>query len=317
MHEPSDPGRDPRRAYQSATVNQAGPGDAHGRRYIDGIFHFCDRWCARCPLTDRCKLHAVQRAVFDTPRCLDPETPAFWETLALCLTQTDILLETLVRERDTEGAGAICGPQSPDGVLGSLTLRLLGVPTGATTEVLEARPGDGPDADPEDPLIEDAVEYARYAHGALDDLPPASQDDGPPVTDGRRSWCEAAETIRWDCCVIHAKITTALVSDTWSAPADEPLVDGLAIGSAKVALLAIDRSLSAWGQLGELIGERRTAPAKDRLRRLRGAVETAFPLARLFRRPGFETDRPARPHVDVGAARGGVQRPAGSPGSER
>ena len=33
------------------------------RRYIDFISAYCDRWCARCPFTERCSNFAVSAAI--------------------------------------------------------------------------------------------------------------------------------------------------------------------------------------------------------------------------------------------------------------
>ena len=63
-------------------------------------------------------------------------------------------------------------------------------------------------------------------------------------------------------------------------------------GSAKVALLGIDRSILAWALFSQLEAFTSTAlPAMLTLDRLRRNVEKAFPKARPFVRPGFDTLR--------------------------
>ncbi|HEY2573494.1 MAG TPA: hypothetical protein VGH65_05465 [Verrucomicrobiaceae bacterium] len=61
-------------------------------------------------------------------------------------------------------------------------------------------------------------------------------------------------------------------------------------GSAKVALIGVDRCLAAWEVVRKLLPEH-AAMALDfmlRLDRLRTKVETQFPNARNFIRPGFD-----------------------------
>jgi hypothetical protein len=61
-------------------------------------------------------------------------------------------------------------------------------------------------------------------------------------------------------------------------------------GSAKVALIGLDRSIAAWGEIRNLF------PHRDHdildilvnLEQLRRNVEKAFPEARAFIRPGFD-----------------------------
>jgi len=61
-------------------------------------------------------------------------------------------------------------------------------------------------------------------------------------------------------------------------------------GSAKVALIAIDRSMNAWGALQSCLPEKKdsTAPLMVVLERLRDGIETVLPQARDFLRPGFD-----------------------------
>jgi hypothetical protein len=62
-------------------------------------------------------------------------------------------------------------------------------------------------------------------------------------------------------------------------------------GSAKVALIAIDRSIAAWGQMREHFPQRRDdiLDILVHLDRLRRKTETLFPDARAFVRPGFDS----------------------------
>lgn len=51
------------------------------RRFIPGIYNYCDRWCERCPMTSRCRLFAdFQSERFSTEE-QDVENEAFWERM--------------------------------------------------------------------------------------------------------------------------------------------------------------------------------------------------------------------------------------------
>lgn len=62
-------------------------------------------------------------------------------------------------------------------------------------------------------------------------------------------------------------------------------------GTAKVTLLAIDRSMAAWARLMEKLPEEEEAilPLLARLDRLRKGLEAAVPRARAFVRPGLDS----------------------------
>jgi len=61
-------------------------------------------------------------------------------------------------------------------------------------------------------------------------------------------------------------------------------------GSAKIALIAIDRSLSAWRLMQNALPEKTesTVPMLIELEKLRRGIEQIFPRARDFVRPGFD-----------------------------
>ena len=61
-------------------------------------------------------------------------------------------------------------------------------------------------------------------------------------------------------------------------------------GSAKIALIAIDRSSNAWRAMLERMPEKQASikPLLTRLEQLRRGLEKTFPRARDFIRPGFD-----------------------------
>jgi hypothetical protein len=62
-------------------------------------------------------------------------------------------------------------------------------------------------------------------------------------------------------------------------------------GSTKVALLGIDSSVHAWGVVLHHLPEQEDSilPMLSLLEQLRGLVETVFPRAPSFKRPGFDS----------------------------
>jgi hypothetical protein len=101
---------------------------------------------------------------------------------------------------------------------------------------------------------------------------------------------EAIKVVRWYQHLILMKLVRALGQPGPAVPFDPEQAD--AKGSAKVALLGIERSIAAWSQV------RAHASDEERedyllsllvhLDRLRRETENVFPGARDFRRPGFD-----------------------------
>jgi hypothetical protein len=103
--------------------------------------------------------------------------------------------------------------------------------------------------------------------------------------------CEdAVEVIRWYQHQIYVKLMRAIqgmLREEYE-PQDEFAKDS--DGSAKVALIAIDRSIAAWGEMRTwfLAYESEILHILMHLERLRRKAERVFPGARAFMRPGFD-----------------------------
>ena len=102
---------------------------------------------------------------------------------------------------------------------------------------------------------------------------------------------DAISVIMWYKFQIHVKIMRAVSG----AMEDEDLQDEYDFlkdsdGSAKVALIGIDRSISAWEKLLIIFPEEEDSFLKilALLLKLRKSVEKTFPDARSFKRPGFD-----------------------------
>jgi len=104
---------------------------------------------------------------------------------------------------------------------------------------------------------------------------------------------DITDVIRWYQYFISVKIHRALSGrseDREEWPDDDMTSD--ADGSAKIALIAIDRSIGAWGALNNEFPEQQdeTLNILVLLDRLRKSLEREFPEARAFIRPGFDEE---------------------------
>jgi hypothetical protein len=109
-------------------------------------------------------------------------------------------------------------------------------------------------------------------------------DDVTPLRD-------CLEVIRWYQRQIYVKLCRAATGMIRGELEDNEFDHEDANGSAKVALLSIARSLAAWATLRRRFPDHEDAIfALGTLQRLLRQVEAAFPNARAFLRPGFDTD---------------------------
>jgi hypothetical protein len=125
-----------------------------------------------------------------------------------------------------------------------------------------------------------AIQAGSYLHSLQGRIAEGWPEDSP------------LEVVSWLHILIAAKTYRSLVSAHGAAEAPELLFD--ALGSAKLVLVAIDRSLTAWQAIAAVDTDARVSGLIELLEALRTGVEIRFPEARAFVRPGLdEEDDPA------------------------
>lgn len=248
-------------------------------RFIPGVYNYCDRWCERCPLTSRCLVYAMEREdSAEDPAARDIRNQAFWRRIEDILRETQEMLEELMA---THGIVLESTDAGPEGEFISWH------------DEAQAHPNAraGTDYAREVEAWFDQAEARLAARveslGSQEHLGLASADS---AEDARRLR-DAVEIIRWYQHQIAVKIIRAVGSPHRDQLLDLPHDPRDVDGSAKVALLGMDRSLAAWSEvLRQLPDEEdRILPLLAAMSRLRREVETTFPGARAFLRPGFDT----------------------------
>lgn len=227
---------------------------------ISGIYNYCDRWCERCPLTSRCLVYATEQEDHNSPETHDLRNEVFWQKLSIVFQETRELIVEWANE-----AGVNLNGHSED------------------DEVHHHRRRQLVD---NHPLTRAGKKYANAASDWFRELDQIVDSDNSDRLE------DAREVIQWYQYQIAVKTMRALSGrkeeleddfDCAELPKDSN-------GSAKVALVGIDRSIAAWRlmqlSLPELAGS--IVPLILQLERLRIRLEYSFPAARDFIRPGFD-----------------------------
>lgn len=252
---------------------------AKGR--ISGIYNYCDRWCERCTFTSRCAIYEDESGI--PPEELDMENKAFWDRLGQNFLKAKILLQKAAEQYgiDLEAADA-------------------------KLEESEKKRERIKNESREHPLSKLSMDYSHLARewlktqpGMLDRLETLKQE----LTLGLESHEVAkkqTETIKdslaviqWYLAFIHVKLMRALMGKMNDDGREES--NGFQRdfdGSAKIAIIAIQRSIQAWSSLFEIIPDREDEFLKvlSLLEKLRTLAEEEFPKAGVFVRPGFDED---------------------------
>jgi len=255
--------------------------EARMQEYIPGVYNYCDRWCERCPFTSRCLNYRIVKEDDERdPASRDIHNKAFWDRLGRMFAQTREMISKYAQEEgiDLDAINAeefVRDERCRDRQVRSHQCAALARRYAA----LAAKWMDA-----SKPLLEEKQESLNAAlRMELPGAEPAAEAD---------AICDALEVVAWYQYFIGAKVQRALHGAEDPDAEDDMPRD--CDGSAKIALISMDRSIAAWATLRQALADKADVILDflvllDRLRR---GIEKAFPDARAFVRPGF--DEPAR-----------------------
>lgn len=226
---------------------------------IDFISAYCDRWCERCGFTDRCSAFACDIAI------------------AMC---GDVAAGIEL---------AVGIPEPVDGVrpqtIGERLLADYVEPSAQEMAVIDRQERARDERIEKDALARMSRQYGSQATTWLDSHSELETSADPIVR-------EAFAVVSWDAHLIGAKVRRALDGRDRSIhdgnEGDDDPVQNDWNGSAKVALLSLERSESAWAAIATVSNDRTAGILAEAVTHLRVTMLREFPKAMEFMRPGFD-----------------------------
>ena len=268
--------------------------------FISGIYNYCDRWCERCQFTSRCFLYATEQADpdLDDPEVRDITNEKFWRKLQSIFRSTAEMIEEWAAETGVD-------------------LNAVDVSEEMAEHEREEKEAEQSELSQRAQLYITSVNNwfraeFKSEENVHDDMQQLGTDDEDVTVQ------DAVAVIRWYQFFIAVKLLRALTGgsqvDEDDVDEDDLSMDFLADydtaddedvdydevmarsarmdanGSAKIALVAMDRSIAAWRSLQISLPEKSESikPMLIELSGLRVAVEGRFPRARDFIRPGLD-----------------------------
>jgi len=247
--------------------------------FIPGIYNYCDRWCERCTFALRCLTFATEQEESRERKANDEENTEFWKSLS-----SDV--DTVMRQIDTDA-------NQDDFSWNNEEFQQLE----ADQEQIRSRARQHPVAMMSMCYGQRVDQWTDAACASLERKQSELEARGQIDEEGMAPHIasvdidDALAVIRWYQTFIHVKLMRALqgqergdeLAEQYDFPKDSD-------GSAKVALIGIDRSIGAWAALQKHLPDQADAIHSflSSLCRLRKNVETEFPDARAFKRPGFD-----------------------------
>lgn len=250
--------------------------------FIPGIYNYCDRWCDRCTFTTRCQ--AFKRTSKLPPEQSDIHNKAFWDEIYKDFEEATQLIYKAAADLGIDLENIMTADEEQAFVENHerITTTAYDHPLSKLCKLY--RDVVLPFADKNEELVNTTREMIR-------DLRLGTRTEEDVVTT-TATIGDCLEVIQWYVFFIDAKLQRALqgrlMEDELKLNETEFPKDS--DGSAKIALIAIDRSMSAWVKLHELMPscEDVAISALAGLSRIRRLAVAEFPNALQFVRPGFD-----------------------------
>jgi hypothetical protein len=255
---------------------------AQDSRFIKGIYNYCDRWCERCSQTSRCMNYAIGEEELPDQKMRDINNNVFWNKMSKIMQTTikmineiavseGIDLDKIIDSSDYEKEENYLEEVSENHEICRMAMEYIKI----TDEWIDGV---------KDIFVEDNRKDIYH------ELPSAREYgfEGETLDD-------VLEIIQWYKPQIYVKLKRAVRGSIEEKGNDFDERNQHASdsdGSAKVALIGIDRSIAAWGLINRMFFKfhnHDTGKIIVHLGLLKKKVEIGFPDARSFIRPGFDS----------------------------
>lgn len=248
--------------------------------YIAGVYNYCDRWCERCFLTSRCRVFEEEGKQSTDEK--DVQNKVFWEHLKNSFQKTVELLHKAANDYGIDFNNIPEEETKAQEEHRSFIRRKVNAsPLSRLTKqyITEGRKWLD-EKEHFDQLANDYVQHFELGLKTEEEI----QSDMALVKD-------CVEVLQWYLHFIYVKFSRALSGresgETWQEEHGFPRDSD---GSAKIALIATQRSMDAWIKLYELLpGEQeQILQLLSLLQKIKKLGEKEFPGAAWFVRPGFD-----------------------------
>lgn len=237
-------------------------------RFVPGIYNYCDRWCERCTMTNRCLSYAREQEMTEgvtDPEANDLKNGKFWDQLRL---SWEVAMELLYEGAQKHGIDL---DNLPD----------VEIPEHITTRAEELATQFGNDM--HDWFKTHNVKLKEKAEQLL--VIKNSDEEALKFAD---AW----EVLQYYFFFIGPKVHRAHIDLDNSREEDELDIMSDNLGSAKIAIIAIDRSIGALMAMYPILSdyEDDILNFMALLSKIKKLLLETFPTVMQFKRPGFDDD---------------------------
>lgn len=235
-------------------------------QFIPGIYNYCDRWCERCTMTRKCLTYAHEQEMSKVEEGnSDEDNENFWEQIKL---SWEVTMDMISEHAEEMG------------------IDLDDLPDVERTEHVE-RPVEKQAKKYSTDMLKWLGANELLLRNMAEQIITVRKDEEATIR-----FKDAWEVVQWYSVFISAKVHRAHfeIDERENDPEDEYNEFSDNLGSAKIALIAIDRSINAlslfYSELREM--EDDILQFLVQLSAIKKQMLATFPEAMAFKRPGFD-----------------------------
>lgn len=255
---------------------------AENPNFIPDIYNYCDLWCERCPFTSQCEYYALNEEHFIDSESHDINNQIFWQNMTEAFQLPINMLKEIAKQEGID--------------LDSVDTKTVTTKekfyrkTARNHECSRLAVIYGEMVDNWFTSAEKLFDEKEYAFDVRIQLEIPGTDPAAEMAGLK----EVIDIICWYQYQIYIKLMRAIQGDIEGRSVTLDRLPRDSDGSAKIALIAMDRSIAAWENMSKLFPEQKDniLDLLLHLDRLRKKTEKVFPGAREFVRPGFDTMDP-------------------------
>jgi hypothetical protein len=249
------------------------------QKFIPGIYNYCDRWCERCTFTSRCRNYESTSKL--SPEQLDINNKAFWDNISSNFSKAIQLLHKAAKEHGIDLDKPMTKEEEQQYEKRESFLK-------KATENHELIKLCRKYEKIASPFLNKSEEFVNKTKELASELDMGLKTEAQ-VVHSVANIGDCLDIIQWYLFFIEAKLQRALhgkldeLEEKYDFPKDSD-------GSAKISIIAIERSMNAWLKLYEGMpsSEDVALHSLSILSQLKQKSLEEFPNAMQFKRPGFD-----------------------------
>jgi hypothetical protein len=249
-------------------------------KFIPGIYNYCDRWCERCTFTSRCRNYDGRSTLSSDQ--LDMNNKAFWSDISNSLQKAMELLYKAAKEHGFDPDSITpeeekAYKERESFIRGQIKQHVL------VSLCEKYRNTARPFLNEHQKLQDELVEMVQHVEMGI--------KTETEVSSSVATIADCIEILQWYIFFIDAKFQRALHARHDAEDQEgESGYDYDSLGSAKIAIISVERCMNAWMRLYELMPscEDVALESLSILSQLRDRAKEEFPAAMEFKRPGFD-----------------------------